>query len=187
MKLAVATTLALLVAACAAPRAPAGPVAPPPAPVAAPVCEPPLEAADRAARHVIAQQEKLATMAPADVALEAGRAVDAAAAPQAAVDVALALGLTRASGDLARGQAVLDAVIRSPAPGAEAWRGVARLLAARYAEQRRAEDLADRTVQQLRDVQRDNQRKVDQLNEKLEALKAIERSLNTRPGASAPK
>ena len=41
----------------------------------------------------------------------------------------------------------------------------------------------------LRDAQRDNQRKLDDANAKLEALKAIERSLNTRqaPAASSPK
>jgi hypothetical protein len=41
----------------------------------------------------------------------------------------------------------------------------------------------------LRDTQRDNQRKLEDANAKLEALKAIERSLNTRqaPPASAPR
>jgi hypothetical protein len=41
----------------------------------------------------------------------------------------------------------------------------------------------------LHDAQRDNQRKLDDVNSKLEALKAIERSLNTRqqPPASSPR
>jgi cell division septum initiation protein DivIVA len=57
----------------------------------------------------------------------------------------------------------------------------------RYADQRRLEDQVERQAQQMRDNQRDNQRRVDQLNEKLEALKAIERSIGSRtPPASAP-
>lgn len=179
----------MLAAGCAAPPPvdrPAPP--PPPPPKAAPVCEVPLEAADRAARHVVLQQDRLAAMSQADLAQEASKPFDlATSAPQSLVDIALALGMTRVAGDLAKGQSLLDQVIRQPGAAAEPWRGIARLLAVRFAEQRRAEETAERTATLLRDTQRDNQRKLDQLNDKLEALKAIERSLNTRPGASAPK
>jgi hypothetical protein len=178
-----------LVAGCAAPP-PADRPAPPPPPPAktAPACEAPLEAADRAARHVVAQQDRLAALSPADLALEASRPFDlATSSPQSLVDIALALGMTRVGGDLAKGQSLLDQVIRQPGPAADPWRGIARLLAVRFAEQRRTEETAERTAALLRDTQRENQRKLDQLNDKLEALKAIERSLNTRPGASAPK
>jgi hypothetical protein len=64
---------------------------------------------------------------------------------------------------------------------AEAWQPIARLLLARLQELRRLEDLLDRRNQELRDSQRD----VKQLSEKLEALKAIERSLAPRPISSA--
>ena len=78
------------------------------------------------------------------------------------------------------------ALMRSTAPEAAPWQPVARFLASRYAEQRRMEEQIERQSQQARD----NQRKLEQLNEKLEALKAIERSLTTRPpaggAASAP-
>jgi hypothetical protein len=180
--------LLALLAGCAAPRPPervAPP--PPPPPVVAPVCEPPLEAADRAARHVVAQQERLATLPPAELTQEASRPIDGATPLQSLVDVSLALSLTRQPGDLAKAQVLIDQVIRQPSPQADPWRGIARLLAARYAEQRRAEEVAERTVALLRDTQRDNQRRLDQLNEKLEALKAIERSLNTRPPAPASR
>ena len=51
-------------------------------------------------------------------------------------------------------------------------------------EQRRLEDLLEKQNQQTRDVQR----RLDQTNERLEALKAIERSLTSRPPppATAP-
>ena len=53
---------------------------------------------------------------------------------------------------------------------------------------KRRREAVERGVQQLRDVQRDNQRRLDDVNSKLEALKAIERSLTTRqpPPASSP-
>ena len=65
---------------------------------------------------------------------------------------------------------------------AQALHPLARLLATRYTEQRRLEDLLDKQTQQLRDVQR----RLDQTNDRLEALKAIERSLTSRPAASSP-
>ena len=64
---------------------------------------------------------------------------------------------------------------------------MARRCSASTENSRRAEEAADRSAQQLREAQRDNQRKLDQLNEKLEQLKAIERSLNTRPAPAASK
>ena len=105
------------------------------------------------------------------------------------MDQALALSMTHNPGDLARAQALLDQVLHNNAPQADPWRSLARLLAYRLGEQKRSEDAAERGAQQLRDAQRDNQRKLDDVNSKLEALKAIERSLNTRqlPAASAPK
>ena len=56
-----------------------------------------------------------------------------------------------------------------------------RALAARYAEQRRVEDDRDKQAQQLRD----SQRRIDQLNDRIEALRAIERSF-ARPNPAAP-
>ena len=63
---------------------------------------------------------------------------------------------------------------RRPAP-------LARLLEARLTHQRRLEEQLERQGQQLRDAQRRN----DQLSERLEAVRAIERSLQTRPAPAA--
>lgn len=159
---------------------------PMPAPPAAPpepitVYVPLLDPVDVNARHLFAYQERLSQLSPGDLAQEVVRLGDGSASPQATMDLALALGQTRGNGDLARAQGLLDQVLRNSSPEAQAWHAMARLLSARYAEQRRAEEQTERLNQQLRDSQRDNQRKLDQLNEKLEALKAIERSLNNRP------
>ena len=175
-------------AGCVVPK----PVPPPPPPpvVAPPVvkCDPPREAQDVAARHLLATEDRFSALNTADLTAEAGRAPDPTSI-EAQMDQALALSMTHNPGDLARAQVLLDQVLHNNAPQADPWRSLARLLAYRLGEQKRAEDAAERNAQQLRDAQRDNQRKLDDVNSKLEALKAIERSLNTRqlPAASAPK
>ena len=58
-----------------------------------------------------------------------------------------------------------------------------QLLSSQYAELRRQDESIDKLNGQLRDAQR----RIEQLNEKLEALKNIERSLSVRPAAGAPK
>ena len=175
-------------AGCVAPK-PLPPPAPPPV-VAPPVvqCDPPREAQDLAARHLLGTEDRFSALNTADLTAEAGRAADPPSI-EGQMDQALALSMTHNPGDLARAQALLDQVLHNNAPQADPWRSLARLLAYRLAEQKRAEDAAERNAQQLRDAQRDNQRKLDDVNSKLEALKAIERSLNTRqlPAASAPK
>jgi hypothetical protein len=179
---------AVSLAGCVVPK-PLPPPAPPPV-VAPPVvkCDPPREAQDLATRHLLATEDRLSALNTADLTAEAARAADPAAI-ESQMDQALALSMTHNPGDLARAQAVLEQVLHNNAPQADPWRSLARLLAYRLGEQKRAEDAAERNAQQLRDAQRDNQRKLDDVNSKLEALKAIERSLNTRqmPAASSPK
>jgi hypothetical protein len=150
-------------------------------------CAPTVDEDDVAARHFFATQSRLSTLNTADLSAEANKPVDPNAI-EAQVDQAIALGLTHTPGDLQKAQALVDQVIHNTAPQADAWRPPARLLAAMYADQRRAEELAEKNAQALRDAQRESQRKLDQVNEKLEQLKAIERSLNTpRPGPAASK
>ncbi len=179
---------ALALAGCVTPK----PVpAPPPPPVVVPPvvqCDPPREAQDLAARHLLATEDRLSALNTADLTAEASRNADPASI-DATMDQVLALSMTHNPGDLARAQGLLDQVLHNNAPQADPWRSLARMLAYRLGEQKRAEDNAERSAQQLRDAQRDNQRKLDDANSKLEALKAIERSLNTRqtPPASAPK
>ena len=81
--------------------------------------------------------------------------------------------------DLALAQLHLDAAVAATDPQADALRPLARLLAAQMAEQRRLNEHLDRLGQQVKDSQRRN----EQLAEKLEALKTIERTL---PAASTP-
>jgi hypothetical protein len=175
----------LALAACTTPP----PAPPPPPPPAKPVvmevhCAPPMEEQDSAARHFFAAQDRLSTLNTADLAAEANHPGDPGSV-QGQLDQALALSLTHVPGDTQRAQALVDQITHSTSRDADPWRGPARLLATTLAEQRRLQDQTDRSAQQLRDAQRDNQRKLDQVNEKLDQLKAIERSLNARPGSAA--
>jgi hypothetical protein len=180
---------ALALAGCAAPK-PVPPPPPPPPAIVTPVvkCEPARDAQDMAARHLLATTDRYSALNTADLTAEASRPLEGASIEQR-MDQALAMSMTHNPGDLARAQGVIDQVLHDNSPQADPWRSLARLLAYRMGEQKRAEEASERSAQQLRDAQRDNQRKLDDVNAKLEALKAIERSLNTRqtPAASAPK
>ncbi|HSM21606.1 MAG TPA: hypothetical protein VK876_05285 [Rubrivivax sp.] len=95
--------------------------------------------------------------------------------PAATLENALMLAQTRQPYDLARAQVLLEPLAREGAPAP--WANLARLLQTRLADQRRLEEQAERQAQQLRE----QQRRLDQLASQLAALKAIERSLATRP------
>lgn len=96
---------------------------------------------------------------------------------------ALALAQAHAPADTVRAQAALQRVLASNLPQAQALHALARLLVARLGEQRRAEEAAERHAAQVRD----QQRRIDQLNERLQAVRALERSLTNRsPRAAVP-
>jgi len=193
----VAGTAALWLAACstlqppppppvAPPPAPPPVVAPPPPPPPPPPVVPQVDPADAAARRLLAYHEQLRQFTPAELAQEVTRlnamisANASAVSPSMVLELALALAQTRNNGDLARAVTVLDPLVRSSAPELAPWQPLARLLMARLADQRRLEEQLERQSAQLRDAQRNLQ----QTTEKLEALKAIERSLNARPGGT---
>ncbi|GGC96113.1 hypothetical protein [Undibacterium terreum] len=96
--------------------------------------------------------------------------------PHRDVQRAIILGFMRGNGDLARAQAVLDGVVKSSDADAEHIKPLAYFLYTNYAEWRRLDEAADKQGQQLKDAQR----RADQLSQKLEDLKAIERQLPAR-------
>jgi len=191
-----ATLLPTLLAACVTPPVEVPPPAPaasapvPVAPAASAVVilvPAPVEPADQVSRQILGYHEQLRQMPAADLGNEITRlnaivSANAAAAPTGAVlELALALSQQHNGGDVARAVQLLESVVKAGAPELQAWQPMARLLLARIAEQRRLEDAFNREAAQ----RRDQQRTLQQLNEKLEALKAIERSMTTRPGSGA--
>ncbi len=164
-----------------APTAVASPVEPPAsAPAQPPAPQVPPPQADAALRDLLAFNDRARQLTPQDLAAEMARLNDEPPGPRTTLQLALLLGQTRSNGDIARALALLEPLLRSTAPEAAPWQPLARLLASRFAEQRRLEEQIERQNQQARDTQR----KLDQLNDKLEALKAIERNLTTRPAAT---
>jgi hypothetical protein len=193
--------LAVNVAACSLlspspPPAPPPPAVPAQAPMPPPAPAPPPEtesksqlelasAADLAARRLLDYHEHLWQMSPSEVTAEVARlgtqvsAADAPASPDVVLALALALAQEHNPGDLARAESLLQPLADGTSPETQPWQPMARLLAQTVAEQRRLEDLLDQQLVQRRDTART----IQQLTEKLEALKAIERSMAARPGA----
>lgn len=148
---------------------------------------------DAVMRHVLAYYDRLGRMTDEERNGERLRLGENPTLPQDVVEQALVLGQTRGSGDVTRAIALLLGLTRSTEPDAAPWMPVARLLATTYmasqGEQRRLEDRLEKQAQQLRDSQKKQDQlgdKVDQLNQKLDALKAIELSLPSRPADAAP-
>ncbi|WPB56153.1 hypothetical protein [Xylophilus sp. GOD-11R] len=131
---------------------------------------------------LLAYADRLRVMSMGELANEIallGDIPDASRGPYKDLQLAVALGQTRQPQDLQRATTLLQRLASGTGDDARRLQPLGRLIAARYAEQRRVEDLLDKQNQAMRD----NQRKLDQLNERLEAVRAIERSL-TRPGAN---
>lgn len=194
--------LALGLAACgtapAAPSAESGAIVPPastPAPApppltVTPVQQPPaqppvvLDAETRAVPDVITAlltyAERLRVLNPADLAAEIVVLGDPGNVPLRQMQLALALMHTHQPADTARSLGLVQRVVSHPGPESLQFKPLARLMAERLTEMRRLEETSERHAQQLRE----SQRRIEQLNDRLEAMRAIERSLNSRPSAA---
>lgn len=126
--------------------------------------------------QVLAWADRVRSLSTPDLSLEISRIAeppDAPRSPTAELQLAIGLGQTHLPSDLPRALASLQKVLADPGDEARALHPLARLVAARLAEQKRVEDQLEKQNQQLRD----QQRRLDQLNERLEAMRAIERSM----------
>lgn len=131
---------------------------------------------------VLAQTDRTLRMSSADLSKEIARLTELEESTvETPLLLAVALAQTKQPVDTARALGLVQRVLGNNSPAAQALHPLARLMESRLLQQRRLEDQLDRQNQQLRDAQRRN----EQLNERLEAVRAIERSLTTRP-APAP-
>lgn len=129
--------------------------------------------------RMLAYAERVRVMPPAELGQEVARLGDAST-PSDQLRLSLVLSQLHQLPDLIRAQELLARVLGNADAQAQALHPLARLLASRFGEQRRLEEQLEKQNQQVRDVQR----RLDQTNERLEALKAIERSLASRPPAA---
>jgi hypothetical protein len=195
--LAVTIVAPLLLAGCASPRKPPpeavavtvvpAPAPPPITPVEAePIAPATLPGvlfgpqAQGPVGAMIAYADKVRQLGPPELGNELARLGDLIETPTTQMQTAIVLAQTRAPADLAKAQGLLQRVIANPSADALPLQPLARVLAARYSEQRRVEDDRDKQAQQVRD----SQRRIDQLNDRIEALRAIERSF-ARPNPPA--
>ena len=136
--------------------------------------------ADQTAVQLLAYADRVRAMNGAELNQEATR-LSHPTLPAQQLQLALVLSQLKQTPELIRAQELLTRLLANTEPDAQALHPLARLLAARYGEQRRLEDLLDKQTQQTREVQR----RFEQTSERLEALKAIERSLTSRPHTPA--
>jgi hypothetical protein len=184
---AAAALLGLAAVACASPDLPAAPpppvigsvVAPVPAPGPAPAPAPSVAEPSPATITVQAllHADRVRGLPQPDLANEVARLAAAPATPLVQVQLALTLMQTRSAVDNLRAGQVLQRVLAQDAPDARALHPLCRQLLAQLAEQKRLEDLNDRQAQQLRE----SQRRADQLADRLDALRAIERARPRMP------
>jgi len=123
--------------------------------------------------ELLAYHAQLRKMSPAELSRELQRINTYPAGPANTVRRAMALALTRDGIDLAKAEAQLWNVMADNSVEAEKLKPLVQLLVGQYADLRRLADSAEKSSVQAKEAQR----KVDQLNDKLEALKNIERTL----------
>jgi hypothetical protein len=168
----------------------ASPAPSPPAPliIVSPPAPPPEVAAPAPspspAETVLAYAERIRNFQPPELAQEINSLGDPQDSPLRQMQLALALGFVRTPANATRAQALLQRVLAQSQAQAQALHPLAKMLLAQQAETRRLEDQLERQNQQTREANR----RIDQLNDRLEALRAVERSLVLRPAAtmSAP-
>ena len=125
---------------------------------------------------LLATADRMRALPPSELAQEIARLASTPATPFNQMQFALALVHTRIPADSQRAVQVLQRLLAQESPEARALHPLARLLSAQLAEQRRVEDNAERQAVLLRDAQR----RIEQLNDRLEALRAIERARPSR-------
>lgn len=126
---------------------------------------------------LLTYSERVRQLNPGDLAAEIAVQGDPGNVPLRQMQLALALMHSPQAVDTARALGLLQRVVGNTAAEATPLKPLARLMGYQLMEQRRLEDSLERQSQQLRE----NQRRIEQLNDRLEAMRAIERSLTTRP------
>lgn len=165
--------LATLLSACASdPPAPAVP----PANVASATSEEPGPLA------VLAYYQSLQRMSAVQINRERVALVALPQSPGLQLRVAMLLGHPRGQQDLAKALSLLDGILKSSDPAAVSLQPLARLLADNYGERQRLETQLEKQGQQLKE----SQRKAIELQEKIDGLADIERTLPQRPRATRP-
>ena len=158
------------------------PTAPPPAPSADRSGAPAVDTATTTLASVLVYADRLRGLSSNELVQELNTLGEPGAVPSLQLQTALVLMHLHQPAASARALGLLQRVVAHPAPESAPFKPLARLLANGLNDQKRLEDTVDRQAQQLRD----NQRRIDVLSDRLDAMRDIERSLVPRspaPGA----
>jgi len=124
----------------------------------------------------------LARMTPAELGRERMVLTAVPQTPYTQVRMAMLLGHPRVQQDLGKALSLLDSVLKSSDPAAIAFHPLARAVADNYLERTKLDGQLEKQGLQLKD----SQRKASELQEKLDSLADIERTLTPRPPAVRP-
>ena len=107
--------------------------------------------------------------------------------PSVQLRTAMLLGQARTPPNLAKAQSLLAGILKSNEPTASSLHPLARLLATHYGERQRLEQQISRMTAQMNELEEqlsNSQRRNDDLQQKIDALADIERSLPKPPTAT---
>lgn len=124
----------------------------------------------------------LSRLTPAELGRERNVVAGAPQTPFNQLRLAILLGQPRFSPDLGKGLGLLEALLKSTEPGAAPLHPLARIVADNYQERIRLDSQFEKQGQQLKD----SQRKSAELQEKLDNLADIEKTLSPRSSAAKP-
>ncbi len=137
---------------------------------------------DGGALPALAYYQMLQRMTPAQINRERQVLAALPPTPNNQVRTAMVLGHPRGQQDFTKALALLEGVLKSADPAASGLYPLARLLADNYMERQKLETQLEKQGQQLKD----SQRKAVELQEKIDSLAEIERTLPQRPRATRP-
>ncbi len=168
-----ATLLVILLGACSTV---------PPTVVAPPAIVAPVAVSENSNVVALNYYQILQRMTPAQISRE--RAQLAALPPTSInqVRMAMVLGLAHGQQELTKALGLLDGVLKSTELDAVSLHPLARLLAENYGERQKLEAQVEKQEQQLKE----SRRKAAELQEKIDELADIERTLPQRPRARRP-
>jgi hypothetical protein len=158
-----------------------------PPPISQPISQPDSHP-DSAVLGALAYHQSIRKMSAGDLARERSAQTGTGATPLHQLRLTMLLSHPPGGGNLPRAMSLLDAIGASDKPQAVALQPLARLLADQLQERQRLEHTAERLTQQLERTGqqlKDSQKEGQLLQEKLDALTEIERTLPAPPVAPA--
>ncbi len=138
------------------------------------------------AEAVLSYYQGLGRMSAAELARESTVLIALRSHPLAQMKMAMLLGHPRAQQDLGKGLALLEGILKSVDPAAQPFQALAREVADNYQERIRLENQLEKQGQQLGQQLKESQRKAAELQEKLDGLADIEKTLIPRARTLRP-